>query len=127
MSVTRTSSTWRGSDHFEPDNNLDPAAQRRLRGNLEQIDYIAFAASREVVSSALQSTDTRAFQKLAVAAAHARVRWVTEALAAADSGHPLTPAQVDKLAELRHAFHESTEAYEALRRLVERGYLKYTR
>jgi hypothetical protein len=34
------------SDHFEPEQNLDPQAQRKLRGQLEQIDYIAFASNR---------------------------------------------------------------------------------
>ena len=127
MSVTRTKSAWLASDHFEPDHNLDPQAQRRLRGDLEQIDYIAYAASREVVGGALKATDARAFQKLAVAAAQARARWVAFALSASEPGQPLSAAQVDKLAELRRAFQEMTDAYEAMRRLVERGYLSYRR
>ena len=35
----------------------------------------------------------------------------------------LSPAQVNDLAAQRRAFEELTEAYEAMRRMVERGYL----
>jgi hypothetical protein len=126
MSATRSTSTvWRHHDHFEPDQNLDPQAQRRLRGHLEQIDYIAYAANREVVGGAMKEVDATAFQKLAVAAAQARARWVTAALAASDDAAPMTQAQLDQLAEVRRAFQELSDAYEGLRRLVERGYLTY--
>jgi hypothetical protein len=126
MSTARsTSSVWRSSDHFEPDENLDPQAQRRLRGHLEQIDYIAYAANREVVGAALQNTCAASFQRLAVAAAQARVRWVAASLAATESGQPLTREQIDKLADLKRSFHEISDAYEAMRRMVERGYVAY--
>ena len=127
MSITRSTSVIsRSNDHFEPDQDLDPQAQRRLRGHLEQIDYIAYAANREVVGAALPAADARAFQRLAVAAAHARARCqVGAALSASESGHPLTAAQLDQLADLRRSYQEMSEAYEALRRLVERGYLSY--
>ena len=55
-------------EHFEPGDDLDPQAQRRLRGHLEQIDYTAYAANREVVGAMLGTTDAQKFQKLGVAA-----------------------------------------------------------
>jgi hypothetical protein len=122
---TKTSSVRRTSDHFEPDANLDPQAQRRLRGHLEQIDYIAYVSNREVVGATLNKIDGKAFQRLGVAAAQARTRWVATALMAAESGQPLSRAQVDQLAELRRSYEEISDVYEAMRRLVERGYLAY--
>jgi hypothetical protein len=122
---TKTSSVRRTSDHFEPDANLDPQAQRRLRGHLEQIDYIAYMCNREVVGATLSKIDGKAFQRLGVAAAQARIRWVATALAAAESGQPLSRAQVDQLTELRRSYEEISDVYEAMRRLVERGYLTY--
>ncbi len=112
-------------DHFEPEATLDPQAQRRLRGQLEQIDYTAFASNREVIGRALGQTDTSQFQKLAVAAACARTQWVSEALALSESAGSLTPEQVERLTHLRATFEELTEVYEAMRRMVERGYLGY--
>ena len=114
------------SEHFQPEADLDPQAQRQLRGKLEQIDYTAFASNREVIGHALGRADPHAFQRLGVAAAQARAHWIAGAIAAADTGQALTPMQVDRLAQLRRAYEELAEAYDGLRRLVERGYVSYS-
>ncbi|HMO42620.1 MAG TPA: hypothetical protein PKB04_04725 [Phenylobacterium sp.] len=114
------------SDHFEPQDHSDPAAQRRLRGQLEQIDYTAFISNREVVSQRVGRLDAARFQRLAVATAHARAAWVAEALNLGGSAHPPSPAEIAHLAELRAGFEELSAAYEALRRMVERGYIAYS-
>lgn len=125
MSSIRTSSVRRiATDHFEPDTDSDPQAQRRLRGQLEQIDYTAYAANREVLGQSLSHADAGTFQRMAVAAALARAQWVKEALSLSEAGS-ISPLRVQRLAELRSAFEELAEAYEALRRMVERGYLPY--
>ena len=121
MSVTRTSSVRRSHDHFEPDGSLDPQAQKRLRGHIEQIDYTAYASNREVIGQMLGQADAAKFQKLAVAAALARSQWVSEALALSENPHPLTVQETERLGSLRSAYEELTEAYEAMRRMVERG------
>ena len=114
-----------GHEHFEPGDDLDPQAQRRLRGHLEQIDYTAYAANREVVGAMLGATDAQKFQKLGVATAQARARWVSAALSATDSGQPPSHEQIEKIARLRVAYEELTEVYDAMRRMVERGYLAF--
>ncbi len=128
MSTSVTSSYRRPRDHFEP-TDLDPHEQRRLRGQLEQIDYTAFISNREVIPQVLglgaKHADPSAFQKLAVAAATARARWIGEALRMTQTGHTIRPDEARRLQELRLAFDELTEAYEGLRRVVERGYLPY--
>lgn len=123
MSTTRTASVRRLNDHFEPEVS-DPIDQRRLRGQLEQIDYTAFAANREALAQILGPADAAGFQRLAVAAAMARARWVKEALVIAESG--VADAQsIERLAGLRASFEELSGAYEGLRRMVERGYLPW--
>ena len=114
------------SDHFEPESDLDPAAQRRLRGHLEQIDYTAYASNREILASILSPAELTKMQHLAVAAAHARGIWVKAALTMTESGGTVTPQQAAKLAELRATFDELSAAYEALRRMIERGYVVYS-
>lgn len=123
MSVTRTGSFRRSYDHFEPESDTDPHAQRRTRGLLDQIDYTAYAANKELIGQALGQGDIRKFQRLAVAAAQARAVWVAQALAASASGGKLGSADLAQLTHLRNTFEELTEAYEAMRRMVERGYL----
>jgi hypothetical protein len=43
-----------------------------------------------------------------------------------ETGGTITPQQAVKLAELRHTFDELSAAYEALRRMIERGYVIYS-
>ena len=124
MSMTRTHNGRRiGGDHFEPDDQVDPKAQRSLRGVLEQIDVAAYAANRQVLGGVLGATDTQTFQRLALAAAVARARWAATAVAATETNHPPSRAQVEDITHQRQTVEELTEAYEALRRMVERGYI----
>lgn len=112
------------ADHFEPAAALDPAEQRKLHGRLEQIDYTAYTANTEIVGRTLKEVDLALFKRLAESAAQARVRWVATALALSERpGAPLSPAQVEQLTAARRAFEELSDAYDGLRRLVERGYL----
>ena len=127
MAIVSSVSRPRGLDHFEPEDNLDPAAQRALRGRLEQIDYTVYAANKEVVARALHDADPAKFQKLALSAAEARAQWIAAALQMSEHGHAPTAQQVEQLAMLRTAYDELTAAYEGMRRLVERGHLPYHR
>ena len=122
MSTKITSSVRRHSDHFEPQ-DTDPHEQRRLRGQLEQIDYAAYVANKELIGHTLTGLDAASLQKLAVLTASARAKWAAEALRLAHSGSPVTADQVARLTAARTAFDELAEVYEALRRMVERGYV----
>ena len=113
------------SDHFEPEADLDPVARRALRGKLEQIDYTAYVSNREVIGHTLGKSDAQAFQRLGIAAAQARARWIASALAATDGGKVPGHPQIDEMSRLRRAYEELAEAYDGLRRMVERGYLGY--
>jgi hypothetical protein len=112
-------------DHFEPENNLDPADQRRLRGQLEQIDYTAFASNKGVIAARLGRVDTEAFQRLGVAAAEARARWVAAGIEISAATHAVDPQDIARLAALKAAYVELTDVYEGMRRMVERGYLPF--
>ena len=122
MSSIMTSSTRRSRDHFEPQDS-DPQEVRRRRGLLEQIDYTAFISNREVIGASLSVVDASTFQRLAVTVATARTKWVSEALRLSESGSPVTPDQTARLTAHRTAFEEMSEAYEGLRRMVERSYI----
>jgi hypothetical protein len=123
-SIRALRGTSYASDHFEPENS-DPQAQRRIRGQLEQIDYLAFACNREILAQALKGATGEGFQRLAIATASARARWTAKALEITATANP-SPAHAAELGTLRGAYEELAEAYEALRRMVERGYLTYT-
>jgi hypothetical protein len=113
-----------GGDHFEPE-EADPKAQRQLRGQLEQIDYAAYDANRKVLGAALGDVGMQKFQQLGLAAAQCRARWIAAALAATEGARIPSPEQVEKIAHLRAAYEELTTVYDAMRRMVERGYLPH--
>ena len=87
---------------------------------------MAYAANRKVLSTAIGRADAQKFERLAQTAALARTQWVAAALKATEASHTPTNQEIEKLAQLRTAYEELTEVYDALRRMVERGYLTYT-
>jgi hypothetical protein len=123
MSTIRSGYVAGDHEHFHPD-DTDPADQRRLRGLLEQIDYTTFACNREVIGKVVGRAGPKAFQTLALATAQARAGWVAAAMTAAQAS-PVPPETVRELTRLRQAFEELRDAYDAARRMVERGYLSY--
>jgi hypothetical protein len=125
MSSTRTNLRRVVGDHFEPDDAMDPKAQRALRGQLEQIDYTAYDANRKVMGAALAGVDAKKFERVALVTAQARALWVAKGIASTESGRPLTPEQKAELEHLRSSYEELAEVYEAMRRMIERGYLEY--
>jgi hypothetical protein len=114
-----------GGDHFEPDAAEDPKAQRQLRGQLEQIDFATYDANRKVLGAALGDVGMQKFHQLGLAAAQCRARWVAAAMAATEGSRIPTAEQVEKITHLRTAYEELTAVYDAMRRMVERGYLPY--
>lgn len=115
----------RGADHFEPEAALDPQERRKLKGHLEQIDVTAFEANCAILRKAVGHIDITSFERLAHAAAEARTRWAMTAIKFTESGHAPTAEQGAALHDLRVTYQELAEAYEALRRLVERGYIHF--
>jgi hypothetical protein len=110
-------------EHFQPEAALDPQDLRRVRTRLEQVDTATFEANRQHLARTVGRVDIRSFQRLAAASALARGDWVTAALRATEQSHTPSAAEIAKLAQLRATFEELTAAYDALRRMVERGYL----
>ena len=124
MSSSRTVLRRVVGDHFEPDEAADPKVQRQLRGQLEQIDYTAYAANKKV-GAAVGSVDPQKFERLGLVTAMSRARWVAAGIAAGDAGQIPSPAKVEELAQLRAAYEELSEVYDAARRMIERGYVAY--
>ena len=125
MGKMSTSSYRRVSDHFEPDLVEDPAEQKKRRGHLEQIDYTIFAANQAVIAKTIHHVGIEDFQNLALSASKARSAWVDAAMSAARSRPPMSAEEVGRPPLLRTAYEELSEAYEAMRRMVERGYLQF--
>jgi len=110
-------------EHFQPETILSLQEQRKLRSNLEQIDVATFEANKSVLSKSVGKLDLTSFKKLATSAAIARAHWVAAAVALSEPSHTPSEEEVEHLAKLRATYRELAEAYEAMRRVVERGYV----
>jgi hypothetical protein len=125
MSITVTrNARSRGLDHFEPESDQPPQKMRKLKGHLDQIDYAAFHANQQAIGK-LPPLDLALFEKLAAIVAQSRARWAAASLEIAVRGGAPQPEQIARLAQMRADYEELTEAYEGLRRLVERGYVTF--
>lgn len=121
MSTMQTQNYRRRQDHFQPE-DMDPHEQRRLRGMLEQVDYSAYVANREVISATLGRVTIEDFSQMAARTAQARARWLAEGLRLAHSS-AASPDQYKRLNEARMAYEEMAQLFEGIRRACERGYL----
>ena len=93
-----------------------------MRGNRVRIDCGALEVSEEVLAELVGLARLDRGQRLAVAKGNAGGGWVADALAVSQKSEQ-SPEDITKLTALRCAFQEFTESYDALRRLVERGYI----
>lgn len=114
-----------GQEHFKPSLVNDTQEQRRLHAHLERIDLATFEANRVVLARTVGRLEPAHLKRLAALAANARASWVNAALALSERGAPLNEEELRSLAFLRQSFEELSGAYEAMRRMVERGYLCY--
>ncbi len=124
--MTTSANYRRAFDHFEPEHSLDPSETRRLRGSLEQIDYMAFAANEGALHIGIGKVGLASMRSLAISAANARLLWLGSALQLAAAGKALDREQIASLTDRRLAFEELRAAYEGMRRTIERGYVTYT-
>jgi len=126
MPIIKTSTSYRSAlDHFEPEPSLDASEQRKLRGHLEQIDYTAYDADVKVLRKAIGEISVTRMKSLALSVARARAEWVQTALVLGDAGRAPSSEETERLSERRAAFEEMRDAYEGVRRMIERGYLAY--
>ncbi|HVY84812.1 MAG TPA: hypothetical protein VG943_06750 [Caulobacterales bacterium] len=113
------------AERFQRALELDPQEQRKLLAHLEEVDAATFEANRQVLARTVGRVDVRTFKRLASAAANARAHWVAAAVEMTEKAASASPADIARLAALRTAYEEMTQVYDAVRRMVERGYLCY--
>lgn len=111
--------TWRRTTRSIPRSSASFAV------NWSRIDLAAYAANKRLLSATLGAVDAERFQRLASAAALALTRWVVAAFAMTEGNDAPSREQVAGLAHLRTAYDELAGAHDAMRRMVERGYITY--
>jgi hypothetical protein len=86
----------------------------------EELELAVVHANREALARLAIGRDT--LLRVAVTAAELRAEHLCKAVALGSVRHP-SPAQVEEVGAARRAFEEVSEAFEALERVIERGYV----
>lgn len=108
-------------DHLVSKDMLDRESARKLQKFLEEIEMAIFSANREVIKKAVPELNRDSFMAFAVRVAEARARYIKAALELSTVPNP-SPADIARLKAAREANDELVHAFEATKRIIERGY-----
>lgn len=108
-------------DHLVSKDMLDRDTARKLQKFLEEIEMAIFSANREVIKKAVPELNRDSFMAFAVRVAEARARYIKAALDLSAKANP-SPEDIAHLKAAREANDEMMHAFEATKRIIERGY-----
>ena len=113
-------------DHLVSKDMLDRDSARKLHKFLEEIEMGIFSANREVIHKAVPELTRESFMAFAVRVAEARARYIKAALELSAKPNP-SPEDIAHLKAAREANDELVQAFEATKRVIERGYTSLAR
>jgi hypothetical protein len=113
-------------DHLVSKDMLDRDVARKLQKFLEEIEMAIFSANREVLHKAVPELNRESFMAFAVRVAEARARYVKIALELSAKPNP-SPEDIARLKVARETNDELLHAFEATKRIIERGYTPLVR
>jgi hypothetical protein len=113
-------------DHLVSKDMLDRDSQRKLQKFLEEVEMAIFSANREVLKKSVPELTRDSFMAFAVRVAEARARYLKIALELANKTNP-SADDIAHLKAAREANDELVQAFEATKRVIERGYTTLSR
>lgn len=103
---------------------LDRKKRHALQVFRERMDRTIIDANQTVLNAKLPDVTHETMTRLAVRIAELRASYLAKALAVAETPGVPPVSVLDELQQHRVAFEELREAFEALERVIERGYTK---
>ncbi|WP_448187384.1 hypothetical protein [Azospirillum sp. sgz301742] len=101
----------------------DKATQHRVMHFLENLEGAILEANCQVMGQAIPHLNQDAFLKVAVRVAELRADYIKFGLEVAENRRPSLES-VEKLTQMRRAYEEMVQVFEAAERVIERGYVK---
>jgi hypothetical protein len=114
-------------DHLMSDEMLDRDVRKALTKFTEGLEVAIFEANKEIMSRKLGVVQRESFLRLAVKVAESRADYVRLALEMAKGEGLPQPPDVDRLTASRVTYEELVAAFEAMERIIERGYISLPR
>ena len=113
-------------DRLLTTDEMDREKRQALLHYKQELDAIIMSANQEVLKRKLPSFRQETMTRLAVRVAELRGTYLAKALSVAEAEGTPKVAAIDELRLSRSAFDEMREAFEALERIIERGYIAVT-
>ncbi|MGF1625705.1 MAG: hypothetical protein ACFCVH_12545 [Alphaproteobacteria bacterium] len=111
-------------DRLLTSDELDREKRHALMQFKQELDAVIMSANQQVLKSRVPSLSRETITRMAVRVAELRGAYLAKALRIAEAqGTPDFPA-IDELRLARFAFEEMCEAFEAMERVLDRGYTK---
>jgi hypothetical protein len=111
-------------DRLLSSEELDRDKRHAMLKFKEGLDAVIMSANQEVLRNKIPNLNRDLFTRLAVRVAELRGGYLAKALKVADAPGVPDVTAIDELRLARFAFDEMREAFEALERVIERGYAK---
>lgn len=108
-------------DHLVSKDMLDRDSHRKLQKFLEEVEMAIFSANREVLKKTVPELTRESFMAFAIRVAESRARYLKIALDLSAKSNP-TSEDIASLKAAREANDELLHAFEATKRVIERGY-----
>jgi len=112
-------------DRISRDDVLDNTAQKRLHRFQERLAKIVISSNHELIGKALPVIKADSFARLSVKTTNARVQYLSQIMKITELDGNASEEDIAELARRRLAYEELTQAFEALERLIERGYAQF--
>ena len=111
-------------DRLLTSDELDREKRHALMHFKQELDAVIMSANQQVLKSKLPNLTREALTRMAVRVAELRGSYLAKALKIAENHGTPEFSAIDDLRLARFAFDEMREAFEALERVLERGYTK---
>ena len=111
-------------DRLMSTDELDREKRHALLHFKEGLDALVMSANQEVLRAKVPNLSRESFTRMAVRVAELRGGYLARALKIAEAQGTPDVTAIDELRLARYAYDEMREAFEALQRVIERGYTK---
>jgi len=111
-------------DQFMSKDMLDGQARKELSQRLLEIEKSIFEANQRIMLEKVPTLDSDSFLRFSNLVAETRANYIRMALEVSRLQHQPDIGVIDQLRKQRLSYEELLSAFEAMQRVLERGYIK---
>lgn|SRR5258708_33253159 len=111
-------------DQFMTQDMLDKNARKELTQQILEIDKVIFETNQRIMLEKVPTLDSDSFLRFSHLVAETRANYIRMALEVSKLSHQPDIGVIEQLRKQRLSYEELLAAFEAMQRVLERGYVK---